>query len=736
METGGAGQTTTRAYDANGNVLTVTDGLNHTTTNAYDALNRLTSSTDANSGITTPAYDAHDRIVSVTDANGNTTSYVRDGFGDVIQQTSPDSGTTVFHFDGDANLTSKTDALGIVTNQTFDALDRPLTTTYPSDPSENVTYTYDQTGSPFAFGIGRLTSVTDAAGSLTRIYEERGNLVTEKRVNGKTTLTTGYTYDGAGRISLMSYPDGTLVGYQRDPAGFVTTVLAQLPGASTVTTIATLTHLPLGPIYNLVFGNNIQQRRYYDASYRPTIIGVTDANLQVLNYTYDNANNIVSIKDSLNAANSQTFSYDAVNRLISAASGTGGYGGYSWTYDKVGNRLTQVLNSTHYHLRLYKGHQPSRHHHDRHADRTPESSCQAKGWKRHSTPRLKPTFSQTSSSTPATPQPHRTESPTRSMLAAVLGWPMLVLGFAGIVSFRRRLLGNMWLTILIAAALCTGGTTLLLGCGSFAQTSADAADRSHSDLLPRCRDLYLSAERHHLRLDCRSHDLFHDRWHRPDRELDKIHSADIGFLHGNTKSHCGRERLHHQRGRYRRLHHQYSAASFACGHPDLLARSGNLHIRPDGHPIMMRPREPRYISRPTGQRRRLTHRNTQSRSRSAARKPSKPSPWRAAIPPAQSPPPPTPSLFPPPQLPPLRHLPGPIHQPRTSPSPIPPQVRASTTPLTEQPHHQLDAIHRRNQCFIDGDHQSHRGCERIYDEPDCKCNLYHQCHQPAPASRS
>jgi len=77
----------------------------------------------------------------------------------------PDSGTTVYTYDADANLTKKTDALSIVMNQTFDALDRPLTTTYPADTSENVSYTYDQTTTGFTFGIGRLTSVADAAGS-------------------------------------------------------------------------------------------------------------------------------------------------------------------------------------------------------------------------------------------------------------------------------------------------------------------------------------------------------------------------------------------------------------------------------------------------------------------------------------------------------------------------------------------------------------------------------------------
>jgi len=166
-ETGGGGESVAKTYDANGNVLTITDGLGNKTTNTYDALNRLVTSTDANSGVTTRTYDSADRILSVTDADKNAATFTRDGFGEVIQQVSPDSGTTVYHYDSDGNLTSKTDALSIVTNQTFDSLDRILTTVFPASSAENVTYTYDQTGTGYAFGVGRLTSVKDAAGTLT-----------------------------------------------------------------------------------------------------------------------------------------------------------------------------------------------------------------------------------------------------------------------------------------------------------------------------------------------------------------------------------------------------------------------------------------------------------------------------------------------------------------------------------------------------------------------------------------
>ena len=466
VDIAGAGQTTTRTYDPNGNVLTLQDGLNHTTTNTYDALNRLGTSTDANAGVTTPSYDSHDRIISVADANSNSTFYIRDGFGDVIQQTSPDSGAGVFHYDADANLTSKTDALGIVTNQTFDALDRPLKTTYPADPAENVAYTYDQTGTDFSFGVGRLTSVTDAAGSLTRAYEERGNLTTEVRTNGGTILTTGYTYDGANRIASMTYPDGTLVTYQHDDAGYLATVSATPSASATATTIATLSHQPFGPQSTVTYGNGIAETWAYDNSYRATNITdvLSSANLQNLTYAYDNANNVKSITDAVNAANSQTLGYDVINRLTSAASGTGGYGSLSWKYDKVGNRLTQVEGAT---TATY-GYATGTNHLSTITTSTTMALLNAlpKMGPRNGTGLMflahaPPNVSQT----PRRPQPPDPVLRSSQILTGFLGWPLLVAGFAGVIRFRKRLRSQRLLVLLSLFALLTGIGRLLNGCG-------------------------------------------------------------------------------------------------------------------------------------------------------------------------------------------------------------------------------------------------------------------------------
>lgn len=340
---GASGQITAYTYDANGNPLTVTDPLNHSRSQTYDALNRVITVTNAAKGIAKVTYDAYNRPLSVTDPNGSVTTYIYDGFGDVIERISPDSGTTIYQYDLDGNLAQRVDGAGATTNYSYDALDRVSGITYPADPAENVVFTYDQ-GS---FGVGRLTGVTDAVGTLARTYDERGNVLNETRVNGNVTLATSYTYDAANRVASITYPSGWIAAYTRDAMGRTTSVSAQPPAggasAAAISVLANVAYQPFGPINSLSFGNGITESSIFDLDYRLTSrtdIGTSTAvAVQSLTYLYDASNNVSSVTDGVTAANSQNFGYDVLNRLTAAA---GAYGSLGYAYDSTGNRLSET----------------------------------------------------------------------------------------------------------------------------------------------------------------------------------------------------------------------------------------------------------------------------------------------------------------------------------------------------------------------------------------------------------
>lgn len=330
---GGAGQTTAYAYDSNGNVTSITDPRGLVTTQAFDPLNREVQVTRPNGGVTTFGYNQLDQVNSVTDPNGNATSYVYDGFGDLIEEVSPDRGATVYTYNIGGLLTQKVDAAGAVTTHTWDALDRLVTTSYPADPTENVVYSYDQG----ADGIGHLTGISDAGGSLALSYNLRGLPVKQVRTHSPAVLTTGYSYDAANRVKTLSYPSGLVATYTRDDMGRITALTAQPVSGPALPVVSNVLYAPYGPVTALTYGDGSTETRTLDLDYRLTALVAPP--LQNLVYSYDPDDNVTAIADGVTPANNQSLGYNKVNRLNAAS---GSYGALAYTYDLVGNRLTQT----------------------------------------------------------------------------------------------------------------------------------------------------------------------------------------------------------------------------------------------------------------------------------------------------------------------------------------------------------------------------------------------------------
>ena len=317
-------------YDPNGNVTGVTDGLNRTHLSDHDALDRLISQLDPDSGETRFAYDARDNLTSVTDPRGNTTAYGYNTFDERTSQVSPDTGLTTYTYDEAGNLIRMTDARNVTVDYGYDALNRLTTVDYPGTDLD-VTFAYDQG----THGIGRLTQMTDAAGSTAYVYNQRGNLIQEMRTTGALTLVTAYAYDNADRLITLSYPSGRKVHYGYDAQGQVQSATLERVDHNTQVLADNVTRLPFGPISGMQYGNGLSLTRSYDLDYRlvsQQIPGLLDDS-----YIINAVDNIKVWHDGLDAGRDQSFDYDALDRLITAE---GPYGALGYTYDANGNRLS------------------------------------------------------------------------------------------------------------------------------------------------------------------------------------------------------------------------------------------------------------------------------------------------------------------------------------------------------------------------------------------------------------
>ena len=339
QELGAQNQTTQYSYDDQGNVLSVADPLNHVTGMQYDALNRVKQVTDPGLGVTQYAYNGLDALTQVTDPRSLVTGYSVDGLGNLTLQSSPDTGSTANTYDAAGNLLTRTDAKNQVTTYAYDALNRVSLITF-HDGSKQA-YTYDQG----ANAIGRLTSIieTDPSNTVTSqiayAYDLHGRVTSETTTVAGVQYVIGYSYDTAGRLVGMSYPDGRTLTYTLDGLGRVTQI-DTTKNSQTQTLVSSVTYQPFGAVKSFTSGNGLVYARSYDqdgriASYTlgPTTYGIG----------YDDAGRIEFISDTGNPSNSNTYGYDPLDRLTSAVTPTTPY---SYGYDAVGNRQSKTVGAS------------------------------------------------------------------------------------------------------------------------------------------------------------------------------------------------------------------------------------------------------------------------------------------------------------------------------------------------------------------------------------------------------
>jgi RHS repeat-associated protein len=343
--TGASGHATQLRYDAVGNLLETENPVGTVSKSTYDGAGRPTKQVDDLGGINAEMryeYAANGQVERVVDPKGLATVYTYDGFGQLTTQTSPDTGVTQFAYNRLGNPLSRTDARGITAQYEYDAVGRTTAVRF-ADPEADVQYVYDQPSGQCPVGeragVGRLSSMIDSSGRTDYCYSALGDLVRRVQIVEGQPLVLRYTYAPSGRLSSMTYPDGSLVDYGYDALGQISSVGVTPAGGTREVLLQGAQSLPYGPERSWTFGNGRRLDRSYDLDYRPKVISDERDGLNVT-FGFDVAGNIASLSDGWPQGQGATLDYDALGRLTAFKDAQTGVAIEQYTYDATGNRLS------------------------------------------------------------------------------------------------------------------------------------------------------------------------------------------------------------------------------------------------------------------------------------------------------------------------------------------------------------------------------------------------------------
>jgi RHS repeat-associated protein len=341
---GASSQTWVHAYDKTDNRVSVTDPRSNVFGWTFDSLNRLISTKDEDSYVVTLTRNGKDEITNYSDPRSLSTSFVRNGFGEVIQRTSPDTGTTVYAYNALGKPTQITDGRGVVTNLTYDNAGRLLTKQYPAATSENITYTWDDTSAGNK-GVGRVTKIQDASGSVEWTYNALGQVTLEKKTTSSVVYIVGYAYDLDGNVTQITYPSGRTVSYSRGSTGLVTGVTTKVNSTSASVTLASgAAYQPFGPLQTLTYGNGLILWKTFTQDYGLNTLIVEQGSNSVINrsYGYQYGDfSITNLWDTNISARTESYVYTPTTRLQNTY---GTWGQLTYYQDGVGNRTSDIFN--------------------------------------------------------------------------------------------------------------------------------------------------------------------------------------------------------------------------------------------------------------------------------------------------------------------------------------------------------------------------------------------------------
>ena len=317
--------TTTHAHSGLAATTTDPDGAAKTTLKDYlDRIVQVVEHSEQGDISTAFAYNAAGDLLTITNHAGVSTRFDWDSLGKIRGMRDPDMGSWGYTHDANGNLKTQTDAKLQTMVLDYDPLNRVTARRY-STPDPPVTYTYDHPS--VTNGAGRLHSVANTRVTVTADeYDEMGRpLSVSKTFAGNPTVyTTRNDYDLAGNLVAMTYPvDEYRVDYGYHPG---TRLLKRVGGMDGVEFAEFEDYAPDGKLGYIYQGNGTATTFSYDpTSARLSAIRIqapeTEPGNDIFHKTfrYSPAGDIKEITDQLKSI-TRYYGYDKLHRLISETS--------------------------------------------------------------------------------------------------------------------------------------------------------------------------------------------------------------------------------------------------------------------------------------------------------------------------------------------------------------------------------------------------------------------------------
>ncbi|WLE99292.1 MAG: RHS repeat-associated core domain-containing protein [Candidatus Electrothrix communis] len=280
--------------------------------------------TDLRGNTTVNAYDAEGDLISVTDPEGAATGFSHDDLGRIVGKTKPLGNSYSYTYDNNSNLIAVDGPLGFHIGYEYDANNNLTTSLDPNGgaikydwtASDSIAAVTNQLGftSSFAYGLmNERTGRTDAEGrAWSYLYD---NMLRVTDVSGPLGLHQSFAYNALGRITDATDPENRVKHVDYDALGRPLTITRNyLPGAgedadTNVTTA--FTYDLLGNRLSVTDPEGYEFRAEYDLQNR--LRTKQDAEGYEWEYSYDPMGNLLSV---LNPRGYETnYVYTPTNRL-------------------------------------------------------------------------------------------------------------------------------------------------------------------------------------------------------------------------------------------------------------------------------------------------------------------------------------------------------------------------------------------------------------------------------------